>query len=455
MAENKKSDVLIVERDRETGRAIRAYLLDHGYAAEWVDSAEKAYAVLDERPFGALVAALSIGRADGLRVMAVAQSRNPDLCAVLIAEPAEISRATEGLRLGAHDYQTKPLNLDKLEAVIEHGLAYQRLAMAQTELHRRLDERFGLGNLIGRSRLMAQVYNTVRQVGPTDTPVLIHGEPGSGKRLIAQALHHNSPRRDAPFVSLECRGLPEVVVRAELFGYAVGRGIGNSPLRQGRFLLADKGTLYLAGLDTLSPALQSRLLETIETRKVPRPGDGKPVRIDVRFIGASDRRIDAMAESGEFSKPLYEGLNAVSIEAPALRKRREDIPFLLDRLLTDAAARHGKTINGLERDALDLMTRYDWPGNIRELENTVEDMVIAARAHGPLRVRDIPERIRDSAPAEPSEMRFRVGTPLAEMERIAIEETLKACGGDRNACAHTLGIGVRTLYRKLSEYRNS
>lgn len=454
MTDEAQGSVLVVERDREVGRAMSAYLRDRHYSAEWVDNAEKAFACLDRRPFDAVVTELALGHSDGLRIMAAAKAHNPDICAVLIADPKDIDRATEGIRLGAYDYQTKPVNLAKLEAVIQHGLAYQRLALAKTELHRRLDERLGLANLMGRSRLMAQLYNAVRLIGPADTHALIHGEPGAGKRLIAEALHHNSPRRDEPFVSLDCRGLPEVVIRSEMFGYAIGRDMGNSPLRQGRFLLADGGTFYLAGIEALSPALQERLYQTLRTGKAPRPGDGRPVRINVRFLASTDQRPDRLVGPDAFHAKLYEMLSGVVIEAPPLRKRPEDVPLLANRLLCDAAARHGKSIAGFDGAVLDLFSRYDWPGNIRQLENVIEGMVTTARANARLRLHDVPEHIRaETAPAS-DEISVRVGMTMQEVERRVIEETLQACDGDKVRCAKVLGIGLRTLYRKLGSYQD-
>ncbi len=452
MTSEAQGEVLVVERDRELGRAMLSYLRDHGYGAEWVDSAEKAFACLDRRPFDAVVTELGPGRIDGMRILSAAKAHNPDLCAILIADAKHIDRATEGIRQGAYDYQTRPVNLAKLEAIIQHGLAHQRLALAKTELHRRLDERLGLTALIGKSRLMAQLYNAVRQIGPSDARVLIYGEPGAGKRLIAEALHHNSPRRDEPFVSLDCRGLPEVVVRSELFGYAVGRDMGNSPLRQGRFLLADGGTLYLAGIDTLSPALQERLHQTLRTGKAPRPGDGRAVRVNVRLIASTDQRLDRLAAQGAFDARLHEALSAVTIEAPPLRKRREDLPLLVHRLIQEAAARQGKTLGGCDGAVLDLFARYDWPGNVRELENVIEGMVAAARPNARLRLQDAPQRIRaESAPGS-DEIRLRIGMTMETVERRVIEETLRVCENDKARCAKTLGIGLRTLYRKLKTY---
>ncbi|MBP8131407.1 MAG: sigma-54-dependent Fis family transcriptional regulator [Candidatus Hydrogenedentes bacterium] len=453
MTEKPQASVLIVERSREVGRATAAYLRDRRYGAEWVDTAEKAFACLDRGPFDAVVTELSLEHGDGLRVMAAARAQNPDICAILIADPKDIDRATEGIRLGAYDYQTRPVNLAKLEAVIQHGLAYQQLALAKTELHRRLDERLGLSSLIGRSRLMAQLYNAVRLIGPADTHVLICGEPGAGKRLVAEALHHNSPRRDNPFVSLDCRGLPEVVIRSEMFGYAIARDMGNSPLRQGRFLLADGGTFYLAGIEALSPALQESLYQALRTSKTPRPGDNRHVRVDVRFLASTDQRLDRLVAQGAFHAKLHETVSRVVIETPPLRRRPEDIPLLANRLLNDAAARHAKNLAGFENAVLDLFARYEWPGNIRQLENTIEGMVTAVRSNARLRLHDVPEHIRLEAKPATDEITVRVGMTMEEVERRVIEETLRHCDGDKARCAKMLGIGLRTLYRKLVAYQ--
>jgi DNA-binding NtrC family response regulator len=244
--------VLLVDRDQAVGRSVVAYLDERGYEVEWVDDGEKAYNRLDERGFDVLITELRSHRIDGMRLMAVAKDRNPEICVVLIAEEPEVERAVEAMRLGALDFQTKPLNLGKLEAVIEQGLGRQRLVLEQHELRRRLDEAYGLPSLVGKSRAMVKVYEAVRQIAPTRATVLIQGATGTGKDLVAQAIHNNSPRKDAPFVKLNCASIPEALVESELFGHVEGAFTGATRTRKGRFEVADTGTLFLDEVGELS-----------------------------------------------------------------------------------------------------------------------------------------------------------------------------------------------------------
>ncbi|HIJ66312.1 MAG TPA: sigma-54-dependent Fis family transcriptional regulator [Candidatus Hydrogenedentes bacterium] len=452
MLENVTAKVLLVDRDPAIARSIMAYLEERGYAVDWVDDGEKAYNLLDSGPFDVLVTDFHIHRIDGMRLMSVAKDRNPEICVIFIAEDPDIERATEAMRQGAYDYQTKPLNLGKLEAVIERGVGHQRLVFEQHELKRRLDEHYGFGNLVGKSRQMVNIYSAVRQIAPTKTTVLIQGETGTGKDLIAQAIHNNSPRRDAPFVKLNCASIPEALVESELFGHVAGAFTGAVKPRQGRFEVADTGTLFLDEVGELSPALQSKLLRVLEHQQFERLGDSRTLSVDVRLIAASNRPLEQMVETGQFRNDLYYRLRVVAIEAPPLRARREDIPLLVDRFIGEACAAHGKEVRGITRNAMDLLARYNWPGNVRELKNIIEGMVVMARTERPLDVNDVPEHLRHSTAPEVGEVRIPTGTSMRDVERIMIAETLKVCGYNKEACAKMLGIGLRTLYRKMKEY---
>lgn len=452
MAEDAGAAVLLVDRDPAIARTIIAYLEERDYSVEWVDDGEKAYNLLDSRPFDVLVTELNIHRINGMRLMAVAKNRNPEICVILITEDPDIERATEAMRQGAHDYQTKPLNLGKLEAVIQRGIGHQRLVLEQHELKRRLDEQYGFASLVGKSPQIVRIYGAVRQIAPTKATVLIQGETGTGKDLIAQAIHNNSPRKDAPFVKLSCASIPEALVESELYGHVAGAFTGAIRSRQGRFEVADKGTLFLDEVGELTPGLQSKLLRVLEHQQFERLGDSRTITVDVRLIAATNRPLATMVEAGQFRDDLYYRLRVVTIDVPTLRQRREDIPLLVDHFIREASATHNKSVQGITRNGMDLLMRYDWPGNVRELKNITEGMVVMARTDRALDVNDVPEHVRRSTTPEVNEMRIPTGTSMREVERIVIEETLKTCGFNKEACADTLGIGLRTLYRKVKEY---
>jgi DNA-binding NtrC family response regulator len=444
MSEDVKAAVLLVDRDPADGREILSFLADRGYAVEWVDDGEKAFNRLDTRLFDVLVTELNIQRVDGMRLMSVAKDRNPDVCVVFIADHPDIELATEAMRQGAYDFQTKPLNLGKLDAVMQRGHAHQRLVLDQHELRRRLDEMFGLGNLVGNSRQMVKVYNAVRKAAPAKAPVLIQGESGTGKDLIALAIHNNGPRRDDPFVKVQCGGLPDARGSVELFGTAAG---GAGP-RQGRVELADGGTLYLDEVGDLTPGQQQGILRVIDEQRVQRVGDRRFIAADVRIIGATNRPV----HGAPFQGALFQRLQEAIIVAPPLRDRREDIPLLVHHFLREASRSTGAPVAGITRNASDLLARYDWPGNVRELKNIVEGMVVLVKGARPLDVGDVPEQVRRGVAPITNEIRLPVGVAMRDVEKTVIEETLKACAYRKDACAKTLGIGLRTLYRKLKEY---
>lgn len=452
MLEQPSADILLVDRNRTVGNEIVSFLSARNYEVEWVDDGEKACNCLDSRQFDVLVTELNIRRVDGMRLMGVAQDRNPDICVIMIAEDPDIERATEAMRQGAYDFQTKPLNMGKLEAVVRRGLDHQQLLYEQVRLKRRLDERYGLANLIGKSHGISLAYNLVRQAAPSMVPVIVAGEPGTGKDLVAQAIHNRSVRLDGPFVKMNCSGASKRLLETELLGHGRNWPRGGPGVRAGRFELADQGTLYLDGVDSLPAALCDEALSILERGRVRRLGEKRTMAVDFRLIVSVGGPSPAARHTAQFLDALQKQFGAVLIELPALRFRREDVPLLADHFVRETGREIQVSVEGISRNALDVLSRYDWPGNVRELQNTVEGMVLATRNGRLLDVADVPAAVRQQAAAETGEIRIPAGTPMNEVERMVIEETMKACGYDKRLCATTLGIGLRTLYRKLSEY---
>jgi DNA-binding NtrC family response regulator len=447
---------LIVAKDSDDLKELLAALESWEYKVYWAKDGEAAYNILDgPEVIHALITELNVHRINGMRLLTVAKQRNPEICVVMIASDADIALATEAMRQGAFDFQTKPLNLRKMRAVLERGLSLQRLAIEVTDLYRRLDQRYGFHNLIGNSRGMVAVYNMIRQIAPTRATVLIMGETGTGKGVAAQTIHQNSPRRDAPFVTLNCASLSEGVIESELFGHERGAFTGAVQTHKGRFEIADGGTLFLDEVSEMSLATQAKLLRVIEDREFERVGGSRSIKVDVRLIAATNRDIDQYVKEGKFREDLFFRLKVVTIKLPPLRERRQDIPRLVEAFMREFNIEHDKSITGISRGAMDILMQYHWPGNVRELKNTIEGMVVLSPTGRSLDVSDLPEHMLQQVRTEMpnGDIHLHIGMTMEEIEKIAIEQTLRSVGYDKQKAAEILGIGLRTLYRKQKRYR--
>jgi DNA-binding NtrC family response regulator len=396
----------------------------------------------------AVVCELRAAGIDGLAVLAHARARRPAPCVVLLSDGPELELAVEAMRRGAWDVQSWPLARDRLVEALRRGLDHQALAARVVRMEGEMDRRFGLGALAGTSLAIRRVRDQVRQVAPTRAAVLIEGENGSGKSVVARALHRAGPRREAPFVWVDCHALPANMIEAELFGAPPTAG---SPARAGRFEQADGGTLYFDGVEALPPRTQSLVLRALGERAVAHAGDGAPRRIDVRIVTATSRDLAGEVRAGAFREDLYFSLAVVRIAMPPLRARREDVPALAEEILRESAREHGRRRRRLTRGAIERITAHEWPGNVTQLKSVLEGMVVAARGRGPLDVTALPEALRGADPRG-APLRIEVGMTLDEAERQLIEATLRQAGGDKPRASAMLGIGLRTLYRRLGQY---
>ena len=449
---------LVVDEDSQDTRQLISFLKSNGFEVLWANEGEAAYSFIDGHRIDVMITELRVDRINGMELLKLARQRNPEVCVIMITDEANVELATEAMRQGAYDFQTKPVNMGKLEAVIERGISHQRLVLHTHRLRRELDSRFGLSSIIGDSPTMIAVCNRIRQIAPTRSIVLVEGPTGSGKELVAKAIHRNSPRRDGPFVTLNCAALSENLIESELFGHVKGAYTGAHQTRQGRFEIADGGTLFLDEIGELSLSTQAKLLRVLEERQFERVGDSKSMSVDVRLIAATNRDLQELVREGQFREDLYYRLNVVKIQLPPLRQRREDIPLLVDAFIKEFNRENRKNIAGISRRAMRLLQRYDWPGNVRELKNTIEGMIVFAPDRAVLDVEDMPDNILDALGMrhvldkmlEPKST-FKAMS-LGEIERIAIQKTLKATNGDKAEAARMLRIGLRTLYRKLKAY---
>jgi two-component system response regulator HydG len=446
--------VLVVDDDEPHAEAVAESLQRVGYECVVATSGREGLRLIEEQNFDIVLTDLIMDGVGGLEVLGKTKRELPDAEVVILTGHGTIKTAVTAMQAGATHYLTKPLDIGELRTVVDKASQSQRLARSNLELQRQLNERFGFEGVIGNSPLMHAVVARLRQIAPTSATVLISGESGTGKELVAKALHNNSPRRYKPFVPLNCAALSENILESELFGHVKGAFTGADRDRKGWFEHANGGTLFLDEVGEIPAATQVKLLRALETGDLVRVGSNEPIKVNVRLISATNRDLNEAIAAGTFRQDLYHRLKVVSVKLPPLRARREDIPLLIDFFLKDLTAAHGKTIASISSAARKALMAFSWPGNVRELKNTIESMVVID-ADGVLDVDDLTEDLQAAAgpPGEPSSSADHlVGRPIEEIEKYYITETLKLTNGNREEAARLLGIGERTLYRKLKEY---
>jgi two-component system response regulator HydG len=404
---------------------------------------------------------------DGFELLQFVRNARPQSEVIVVTAHGDVNTAVQAMRLGAYDFIQKPLDLEVIRAQVRRAAEKILLTRKNQEMSQALDQRFGIHGIVGQSGPMQRVLQLISQIAPTDINVLILGESGTGKELVARALHQNSRRRAERFVALNCAGLNESTLEDELFGHVRGAFTDARGDRQGRFEYADGGTLFLDEIGDMPLTMQAKLLRVLQDREITRLGSNDPIKVDVRFLAATNKDLLQSVRDKSFREDLYFRIKGAVIELPPLRARRDDIPLLINHVLARTHERLGKKVEGIDAETKNSLIAYDWPGNVRELENTVENMVVLAQ--GPkLTKADLPSNIAHVRNAEttaivattgPSALTTNsstaitlAGMNLAALEKKAIEETLAAVHGNREQAAKILGIGERTLYRKIKEY---
>jgi two-component system response regulator HydG len=446
--------VLVVDDDEPHAQAVAESLERVGYECTVATSGREGVRLIEEQDFDIVLTDLLMDDVGGMEVLARAKRELPDAEVVILTGYNTAKAAVAALQAGAATYLTKPLDINELRVVVDKQSQAQRLARSNIELQKQLNERFGFEGVVGNSPLMHTVVQRLRQIAPTSATVLITGESGTGKELVAKALHTNSPRRTKPFVALNCAALSENILESELFGHVKGAFTGADRDRKGWFEHANGGTLFLDEIGDIPTSTQVKLLRVLESGEIVRVGTNEPIKVNVRMISATNRDLNEAIAAGTFRTDLYHRLKVVSIKLPPLRARREDIPLLIDYFLKEFSASHGKRVTGISPVARKALMAYSWPGNVRELKNTIESMVVMDY-DGTLDVDDLTEELQSTTPvsneggSSPSHL---VGQSLDEVEKYYIGETLKLTNGNREEAARMLGIGERTLYRKIKEY---
>jgi two-component system response regulator HydG len=449
--------ILVIDDNEAHAETVAESLRDAGYECLIATSGlEGARKIEEEEDLGVILTDLRMEDMDGLAILRKARQELPDAEVVVFTGHADVKTAVEAIKQGASNYLTKPLDLGELRAIVARAAQRLQLARTNRELKRLIDERFGFENIIGNSPAMQQVLAKVKSVAPTNATVLITGETGTGKELIAQAIHNNSPRKNKPFADLNCTALNENLLDDELFGHEAGAYTGADRMRKGKFEYANGGTLFLDEVGDMPLALQAKLLRVLETQQVVRIGSNEPIKVNVRVLAATHRDLEAAVADGTFRQDLYYRLKVVTIRLPPLRERREDIPLLTAHFLREANQRHGKKVTAISEPLRRAMAAYDWPGNVRELANLVNSMVVLD-TDGVLGMDDVQEgeglRKQQAAEAQPTGPGSLVGRPLTEVERYYIERALELTNGNREEAAKLLGIGERTLYRVIQDWK--
>lgn len=442
-----KKTILVVDDEKDT-RELMARALSGDYSVTTAADAELAIKALEADPSIALMLSdVRMPGASGIELLKLAKSMRPRLACILLTAYGTVDQAVEAMKDGADDFIMKPVDLDQLEARVAKALKTSDLENEVATLRSQLDEKYGLENLTGNSEPMKKVFRLVRQAAPTEATVLIQGPSGTGKELVAHAIHNLSPRAHGPFVAVQCGALPDTLLESELFGHEKGAFTGAVARQIGRFEAADHGTIFLDEISEISPATQVKLLRVLETRTFTRLGGSEALHADIRIVAATNRNLRAYVDEGKFREDLFYRLNVVDIVLPALRDRPGDIPLLVSRFLNEFSAANGGKVTGITPAAMTYLESWRWPGNVRELRNTVEKMVVLS-AGGRLDVDDVPEELRSSRNSQPL---GATGT-LGETEKAKILATLREAGGNRTRAAQMLGISRRTIYRKLDEY---
>ncbi|HWE37670.1 MAG TPA: sigma-54 dependent transcriptional regulator [Isosphaeraceae bacterium] len=444
--------VLVVDDDEPHAEAVAESLERNGYECTVATSGREALRLIEEQNFDIVLTDLLMDDVGGMEVLRQAKRELPDAEVVILTGHNTVKAAVTAMQAGAATYLTKPLDINELRTVADKVSQSQRLARTNQELRRQLNEKFGFEGVVGNSPLMHAVLDKLRQVAPTSATVLITGESGTGKELVAKAIHINSPRKNKPFVPLNCAALADNILESELFGHVKGAFTGADRDRKGWLEHANGGTLFLDEIGDIPATTQVKLLRVLESGEIVRMGSNEPIKVNVRLISATNRDLAEAIAAGTFRQDLYHRLKVVNIKLPPLRSRREDIPLLLDRFLKEFAATHGKAVHSIAPAVRKALTAHAWPGNVRELRNVVESMVVVD-SDGVLELDDLPEELHAAPPA--ADASHLAGKTLEEIEKHYILETLKLTDGNREEAAKLLGIGQRTLYRKLDEYKKN
>ncbi|MGE4519590.1 MAG: sigma-54-dependent transcriptional regulator [Desulfobacteraceae bacterium] len=445
--------ILIVDDDNSHRTMLLTLINGWGYKAEGVEDGDIAVERVKQSAFDLILMDIKMIKMSGIEALGKIQEINPSIPVLIMTAYASIDTAVSAMKKGAYDYLTKPLDFDKLKITMTRAMEHISLKKENTALKENLGEIFNRNKIIGKSSAIKEVLQIIKNSAPTEATILITGESGTGKELAAGAIHYNSHRKNGPFIRVNCGAITETLIESELFGHEKGAFTGALRLKEGKFVQAQHGTIFLDEIGTMPMNMQTKLLRVLEDKKVVRVGGEKEIPLDVRVVAATNENLSSQVEENKFREDLFYRLNVVNINLPPLREREGDIPLLANFFLETSAKKNRKEISGFSPDAMAKLVRYSWPGNIRELANSVERAVILARSDY-IEKSDIvtgEEYFKERENITVSD-EFRV-EPLKEIEKKAIIQTLKSLDNNKSAAARELGITRKTLHKKIKEYK--
>ena len=441
--------VLIIDDEKNIREGLAAALEMEGYTVALAADGKQGLARMVKGDIDLVITDLRMPEVSGEQVLAKVAAENPGVPVIVLTGHGSIDSAVEAMRNGAYDFLTKPLNLDQLILIVKRALESRELAIKHRELLEQLNSRKSFESIIGKSAEMQKIFATVRKAADSKASVLITGESGVGKELIANALHNLSPRRDKPLIKVHCAALSENLLESELFGHEKGAFTGAVARKRGRFELAAGGTIFLDEIGEIDQNVQIKILRVLQDKRFERVGGEETIEVDVRVIAATNRDLEKEVAEGRFREDLYYRLNVVHIHVPPLRERRDDIPLLIASFLQEFAKENGKKIEGIDARARSALYKFDWPGNIRQLRNCLESAVVMCSS-SVITLEDLPPSIAGSG--EDALISIPAGIPMEEAEKILIQQNLAINKGNKSKTADILGIGRKTLHRKLDEY---